>query len=79
MELEEARRLKEQANETRKRLEQKLKIASAPFKRDEFKLILGMLHPDKHIGSEDRAKRAFETFKRIQPFCDDSPVLRAVK
>lgn len=40
-----------------------------PFTADEFKKILGMLHPDRHPGNEARAKEVFETFSRIKPIC----------
>lgn len=78
-EIEEARKRKAQADETRRRLEQKLEVASSPFTKDEYRMILGMLHPDKHPGNEERAKKAFDIFKRIQDFCEDGPVLRSVK
>lgn len=41
----------------------------SPLDYDEFKLIRGMLHPDKHPGNEARAQRAFDAFSRLELIC----------
>jgi hypothetical protein len=54
-------------------------VVFLPFTREEYKLIMGMLHPDRHPGREDRAERAIGIFRRIENVCKKKqPKLKSV-
>jgi hypothetical protein len=55
--------------EIRESLKRARKMVLEPFTRSEFKMILGMLHPDKHPDNEDGAQRAFDRFKKLEFVC----------
>ena len=58
-------------NETQMRLDKAWKMLSAPFTHEEYKVVLGMLHSDKHEDPllKDRADKAFTIFNRIEHLC----------
>lgn len=55
--------------ETRTQLASARAMVQDPFTEAEFKLIRGMLHPDKHPQNQKRAQRAFDVFIRIEAVC----------
>lgn len=68
-EREKVREDKDKVDKTRQILSEAKAKVQHPFTRDEYKLILGMLHPDRHPGNEVRSQRAFDVFKRIEFIC----------
>lgn len=53
----------------RKKLEDDRRLVSLPITQHEYKFVLGMLHPDRHPGKEDRAQKAFDIFTRLEGVC----------
>jgi len=59
-------------SETKARLRKAQALCFLPLDLDEYRLILGLIHPDKHEGDEGaerRANRAVNIFKRLESVC----------
>ena len=66
--------------QARSTLDNQIKYAKRPFTREEYQLIRGMLHPDKHPDFVERANRAIAVFAKIEKLCKVSKTpLKGVK
>lgn len=63
-----ARKLKLEANKIRDDARHMLRNFHTTLSEKDYKLIIGMLHPDKHPGNEERAKKAFELMRKFGHF-----------
>lgn len=57
--------------EERAAVEKARRMVSDPFTEEEYKIILGALHPDRHeaCGMKDRAAKAWTLFMRLENVC----------
>ena len=58
-----------EAEKLRSTLTKARRILQYPLSMDEYRLIRGMLHPDKHPNNSERANQAYQAFTKIEPIC----------